>query len=82
MRRASVSEKNRNQGEGDRESAKRYNEATQKFVKSGRVDKAARDATHMTDEERRAAEQAEQAGKRRAKELDPEEKRDFSKGKK
>lgn len=77
-----MSEKNRNQGEGDRESAKRYNEHTEKFVKSGRVEKAARDAVNMSDEERRAAEQAEQAGKRRAKELDPEDKRDYSKAKK
>lgn len=77
-----MSDKNRNQGEGDREAAKRYNENTRKFVKSGRVDKAARDAANMNDEERRAAEQAEQAGKRRAKELDPEDKRDYSKAKK
>lgn len=27
----------RNQGEGDRESAERYNEATREFVESGRV---------------------------------------------
>lgn len=76
-----MSDKNRNQGEGDRESAKRYNERTEKFVKSGRVDKAAREAVNMSEEEKRAAEQAEQAGKRRAKELDPEDKRDYSKAK-
>lgn len=77
-----MTEKDRNQGEGDREAARRYNERTRKFVDAGRVDQAARDAANMTEEERREAEQAEQIGKRRAKELDPEDKRDYSKAKK
>ena len=34
----------KNQGEGDRESAKRYNENTREYVKSGKVEKAAREA--------------------------------------
>lgn len=61
----------RNQGEGDRESARRYNEAQQKFVKSGKVDKAARDAKEDTA--------AEQKGLSRAKEFDPAEERDYRK---
>jgi hypothetical protein len=36
--------KPRNQGEGDWESAKRYNEKTKKFVESGKVGEAARNA--------------------------------------
>ncbi len=60
-----------NQGEGDRESARRYNEDTQKYVKSGKVDKAAREATEDP--------QAEQKGRERAKEEDPELHRDYSK---
>ncbi len=77
-----MSDKSRNQGEGDREAAKRYNERTRRFVESGRVDKAARAAREMTAEEREEAERAERAGKRRAKELDPEDKRDYSKARK
>ncbi len=66
----------RNQGEGDRESARRYNEKTQKFVKSGKVDEAARRAGKGDKQE---MERAEQAGKDRAKELDPAVDRDYSK---
>lgn len=68
--------KPRNQGEGDRESAKRYNENTQKFVKSGRVDEAARKAGQGDKQE---MERAEQIGRDRAKELDPAVDRDYSK---
>jgi len=60
-----------NQGEGDRESARRYNEDTEKFVKSGKVDKAARDAKEDP--------QAEEQGRSRAKEDDPQLQRDYSK---
>lgn len=68
--------KPKNQGEGDRESAKRYNEKTEKFVQSGKVEKAARDAGKGDPEEMK---KAEKAGKARAKELDPSVQRDFSK---
>ncbi len=34
----------KNEGEGNRTAAKQYNEATRKFVESGKVDKAAKDA--------------------------------------
>lgn len=61
----------KNQGEGDRESAERYNQEQQKFVKSGRVEKAAQESTSDPD--------AEEQGRRRAKEFDPEEERDYSK---
>ena len=59
----------KNQGEGDRESAERFNKAQQEFVKSGRVDKAAHEAT--------ADPEAEKKGRERAKEVDPEEHRDY-----
>lgn len=61
----------KNQGEGDKESAARYNEEQQKFVKSGRVEQAAREAKEDPE--------AEQEGRARAKELDPNEDRDYSK---
>lgn len=59
----------KNQGEGDKESAKRYNQDQQEFVKSGRVDDAAREAADDPEAERKARE--------RAKELDPEENRHY-----
>lgn len=61
----------KNQGEGDRESARRYNEDTRKFVKSGNVDKAAGETAEDAD--------AERAGRERAKELDPQLHRDYKK---
>ena len=64
------------QGEGDKESAKRYNKDTQEFVESGKVDEAARRAG---DADREELEQAEREGESRAKELDPEEERDYTK---
>ena len=65
-----------NQGEGDHEAARRYNEDAQAFVASGKVDAAARNAQDQDPAEAKAA---EAAGKARAKELDPEEKRDYAK---
>ena len=65
-----------NQGEGDREAARRYNEDQREFVQSGKVDEAARKAA---GQDPREAKSAEQAGLDRAKELDPEESRDHSK---
>ncbi len=65
------------QGEGDRESAKRYNESTKEFVESGKVKDAAERAGEQSSEE---ATTAERKGKARAKEFDPQVKRDFSEG--
>jgi hypothetical protein len=60
-----------NQGEGNREAARRYNEDQQQFVQSGKVEQAAEDAKGQDPAE---AEAAEKAGKERAKGFDPEEK--------
>ena len=60
----------KNQGEGDREAAERYIREQREFVKSGRVDKAAHEATPDPE--------AEREGRERAKEVDPEEHRDYS----
>ena len=70
---------NQNQGEGDREAARHYNEKIQEFVKSGQVEEAAQKAANMSEQERKEAEQAEEIGKTHARELDPEEQRDYSK---
>lgn len=61
----------RNEGEGNRTAARNYNQATEDFVKSGKVDEKARAATRMTDKERQESEAAEHAGKARAREEDP-----------
>ncbi len=59
-----------NQGEGDRESARRYNADVKEFVQSGKVDEAAQRAGEQDPAEGKAA---EQAGKDRAKEFEPAE---------
>ncbi|HVF64022.1 MAG TPA: hypothetical protein VNE58_08510 [Casimicrobiaceae bacterium] len=58
-------------GEGNYEGARQYNKATKKFVESGRVEQAARDAEPSDVKEAREMADAEAEGKRRAKEEDP-----------
>lgn len=70
---------NKNQGEGDRESAARYNEATQEFVKSGKVKAAARRAAGQDPQEAR---ESEREGRKRAKEEDPAVHRNYKKSSK
>jgi hypothetical protein len=72
----SSDDKPRNQGEGDRESARRYNEDTREYVESGKVDEAARKAG---DQDPSEAESAERAGEERAREVDPAVHRDYRK---
>jgi hypothetical protein len=62
---------NTNQGEGDRESARRFNEDEQKFVQSGRVPEAARKAAPQDAGEQQQRQQAEEIGKSHAKDEDP-----------
>ena len=59
------------QGEGDYESARRYNEKTKDFVEHGKVGPAADKA--RTDDPAKSAdlEKAEREGRERAKEEDP-----------
>jgi hypothetical protein len=65
--------KQKNQGEGDKESARKYNEATEKFAKSGKVDEAARQARRDVEGPKGAElADAERAGKSRAKGEDPQ----------
>ncbi len=64
------------QGEGNRDADRHYREHTREFVESGRVDEAAKKAREeSSDEDARAEEQ----GRRRAKEEDPEVHRDYDK---
>lgn len=71
-----MSDKPKIQGEGDIESARRYNEKTREYVKSGKVEEAARKAGKGDPKE---MEKAEEAGKERAKEFDPSVERDYTK---
>ena len=66
----------KNQGEGDREAARRYNQDQREFVESGKVQQAAEQAAGQDPAE---AEAAEEAGKQRAREFDPAETRDYRK---
>lgn len=60
-----------NEGEGSRTAARRYNEATEKYVKSGKVDEAAHEAEEAVEgEEGEELKEAEEEGKRHIKERD------------
>ncbi len=61
----------KNQGEGNRDAARRYDEAQQKFVESGKVEQAAERAKPTSDQEAREMKQAEDEGKSHAKGEDP-----------
>lgn len=61
----------KNQGEGDREAARHYEEKTKDFVESGKVRPAAERAKDDPE--------AERAGQERAKEFDPDVHRDYDK---
>ncbi len=56
------------QGEGDYKSAREFNEAERKFVQSGKVPAAARAAAPKSDAEAQELLEAEEEGKRHAKE--------------
>jgi hypothetical protein len=59
------------QGEGNRTAARRYNEETTDFARSGRVEEAARGARPAGAEEARDMERAEAEGKSHARGEDP-----------
>ena len=56
--------KDGNQGEGDRVSARRYNKDVRDFVAEGKVDPAAREAAQFVEAEPAEAKRAEQRAKR------------------
>jgi hypothetical protein len=59
------------QGEGNRTAARRYNEETTDFVRSGRVEQAAREARPAGADEARDMERAEAEGQSHARGEDP-----------
>ena len=58
-------------GEGNYAASKQYNDATRDFVRSGRVDKAAKDAAPTSDADALQMQAAEAEGKRHMKGEDP-----------
>lgn len=62
----------KNQGEGNVEAARRYDQAQQQFVESGRVSQAAAEAAPRNQTDAQAMQDAEAAGKARSKGEDPE----------
>ena len=62
-------------GEGDHEADKRYREETERFIASGRVDEAAREARRAMETDSEELEAAEQEGRSRVAEDDPEVKK-------
>jgi hypothetical protein len=63
--------KDKVEGEGSYSGTKDYNERTKKFIDSGKVERAAHDASPQSEEEAKKMQQAERAGKKRAKDEDP-----------
>jgi hypothetical protein len=61
----------KNQGEGDREAARRFNEDQQQFVKAGKSDGAARRAAPESPQRAAELERAVQKGLSHAKGEDP-----------
>lgn len=74
---ADTDRKTQNEGEGNRTAAREYNEATRKFVASGRVEASAKDAKRaLESDERKELQAAEKEGLRHVAEEDPAVKRD------
>jgi hypothetical protein len=63
--------KNQVEGEGSYKGSKEYNERTKKFVDSGKVEQAAREAAPRNEQEAQAMQKAERQGKQHAKGEDP-----------
>jgi len=71
-----MSKPNQVQGEGNYDAAKEYDEAQRKFVKSGKVDAAARNAKPKSPAEAQDMQHAEETGRSHAKGEDPAVTRD------
>jgi hypothetical protein len=63
--------KDKVEGEGSYTGSKDYNERTKKFVDSGKVDEAAKEAKPRSEQEAHEMKKAERVGKQRGKGEDP-----------
>jgi hypothetical protein len=59
--------KDKVEGEGSYKGSKDYNERTKKFIDSGKVDQAAKDARPKSEQEAHEMQKAERIGKQKAK---------------
>ncbi len=75
-----MSKADRNQGEGNREAARRFNEQEQAFTRSKEGKRAIDKGTHLSEKEAREAQRKEREGRERAREKDPQVTRDYRKG--
>jgi hypothetical protein len=68
---------NEEPGEGNHEADRRYRDATKRFIDEGKVEPAAKNARHAIDDDKERAEleKAEELGRARAAEHDPETER-------
>ncbi|PSJ16473.1 hypothetical protein [Nitrosomonas supralitoralis] len=57
----------KNQGEGNRDAAEEYNDATRDFVETGKVEKNENKHMNLSDEEKKDIQEAEEKGKEKAK---------------
>jgi len=60
------------QGEGNYDAAREFDQAEEKFVKSGKVEQAARDAEPKNEKEKQEIERAEEQAREHAKGEDPQ----------
>jgi hypothetical protein len=63
--------KDKVEGEGSYSGTKDYNERQRKFMESGKVDEAAREAEPQSEQEKHEMQKAERIGKQHAKGEDP-----------
>jgi hypothetical protein len=70
-------------GEGDYEAARHYREKTEGFMDSQTTEEIVNNPAHeMSEAEEKEGHEAHEKAKQRAKEFDPEVKRDYSQSKK
>lgn len=62
-----MDKQNKEHGEGNYKASRDYNEATKRFVESGKVDEAAQKAKPKNAREEQQMQEAEKIGKRRSK---------------
>ncbi len=62
-----MSDKDKMQGEGDKESARNYTESTEEFIESGKVKENVKKAQDASDKEKAEMEKAEKEGKKHSK---------------
>jgi hypothetical protein len=67
----------RNQGEGNKEAARRFNKETRQFLETEEAKKRLTEGAELDEEEEAEGLEAEKRGRQRAKEADPEVVRDY-----